>query len=45
MGRKPADKRSSNFQMILENKETIGAGIIAGGSIVGIALMIAETSL
>ncbi len=45
MSRKPEEKRSSRFQTILENKETIGAGIIAGGSIVGIALMIAETSM
>jgi OPT family oligopeptide transporter len=45
MARKPQEKRSSRFQTILENKETIGAGIIAGGSIVGIALLIAETSM
>lgn len=45
MERKPADQRSPLFAMLLDNKETIGAGIIAGGSIVGIALMIAETTL
>ncbi|MCJ8276322.1 MAG: OPT/YSL family transporter [Bdellovibrionales bacterium] len=45
MSLKPKDKRSSKFETFLENKETIGAGIIAGGSIVGIALMIAETSM
>lgn len=45
MARKPEDKRSARFTTILENKETIGAGIIAGGSIVGIALLIAETSM
>jgi OPT family oligopeptide transporter len=45
MSLKSEDKRSSVFQTIFENKETIGAGIIAGGSIVGIALMIAETSM
>lgn len=45
MARKPEANRSSRFSTILENKETIGAGIIAGGSIVGIALMIAETSM
>jgi OPT family oligopeptide transporter len=45
MARKPQEERSSRFQTILENKETIGAGIIAGGSIVGIALLIAETSM
>ncbi len=45
MSRKPQEKRSDRFSTILENKETIGAGIIAGGSIVGIALMIAETQL
>lgn len=45
MSRRPVEKRSARFRTILENKETIGAGIIAGGSIVGIALLIAETSL
>ncbi len=45
MSRRPLEKRSDRFRTILENKETIGAGIIAGGSIVGIALLIAETSL
>lgn len=45
MAKKPEQERSSRFQTILENKETIGAGIIAGGSIVGIALLIAETSM
>ncbi len=44
MSRKPEEKRSPRFQTILENKESIGAGIIAGGSIVGIALMIVETA-
>ncbi len=43
MGKKPEEKRSFRFQTIFENKESIGAGIIAGGSIVGIALMIMET--
>ena len=45
MSLKDPGKRSATYQTFLENKETIGAGIIAGGSIVGIALMIAETSL
>jgi OPT family oligopeptide transporter len=45
MARKPLEKRSSLYETLLDNKETIGAGIIAGGSIVGIALMIAETTL
>ena len=43
MGKKPEEKRSFRFQTVFENKESIGAGIIAGGSIVGIALMIIET--
>ncbi len=43
MSRKPEEKRSLNYQIFLDNKETIGAGIIAGGSIIGIALMIVET--
>lgn len=45
MSLKPEKNRSLNYEMLLDNKETIGAGIIAGGSIVGIALLIAETSL
>ena len=45
MSKKHAEKRSELFQKILDNKETLGAGIIAGGSLIGIALMIAETSL
>ena len=45
MSRKPEGERSERFTTILDNKETIGAGIIAGGSIVGIALLIAETSM
>ncbi|MEM7646393.1 MAG: OPT family oligopeptide transporter, partial [Pseudomonadota bacterium] len=45
MNRKAEEKRSPGFQLLLENKETLGAGIIAGGSIIGIALLIAETSL
>ncbi len=42
LSRKPEEKRSPLYHTIVENKETIGAGIIAGGSIVGIALMIAQ---
>ena len=45
MARKPEGKRSLAYEIILDNKETMGAGIIAGGSIVGIALLIIETSL
>lgn len=45
MSLKPEQQRTAGFKTILENKETIGAGIIAGGSIVGIALMIAETTM
>ena len=45
MNKKPKEKRSFRFQTILENKESIGAGIIAGGSIVGIILMIVENTL
>jgi OPT family oligopeptide transporter len=43
--RKPEEKRSLNYSIFVDNKETIGAGIIAGGSIIGIALMIAETQM
>ncbi len=45
MSRRPEAQRTEKFSAILDNKETIGAGIIAGGSIVGIALLIAETSM
>ncbi|MCB0376937.1 MAG: OPT/YSL family transporter [Bdellovibrionales bacterium] len=45
LAKKHEDKRSWLYQKITENKETIGAGIIAGGSLVGIALLIAETSM
>lgn len=45
MSRKPKEKRTERFQSLLENKETLGAGIVAGGSIIGIALLIAETMM
>ena len=45
MSRRPQEKRTPRFTRAFDNKETIGAGIIAGGSIVGIALLIAETSM
>lgn len=44
MSRKPEAKQSLRWKTIIDNKETIGAGIIAGGSIIGIALMIIENS-
>jgi len=45
MSKKPEAKRSFKYQVVVDNKETIGAGIIAGGSIIGIALLIAETTM
>lgn len=44
MSLKPEAKRSFSWQTLLDNKETLGAGIIAGGSIIGIALMIIENT-
>ena len=43
MSQKQVEKRSVLYSKILENKETIGAGIIAGGALVGICLMIVES--
>ncbi len=41
---KPKAKRSGFYESIVDNKESIGAGIIAGGSIIGIILLIIETA-
>ena len=45
MEKKPKAKRSKKYQLVVENKENIGAGIIAGGALVGIAILIAETTM
>ncbi len=43
LDKKPLQNRSKFYNDIIENQESIGAGIIAGGSIVGIFLLIIET--
>lgn len=43
--KKPENLRSKLYQDFVENRESIAAGIIAGGSIIGIILLIAETTL
>lgn len=45
ISKKPLEKRSERMNRLLDSKETIGAGIIAGGSLIGIALIIAEASM
>jgi uncharacterized oligopeptide transporter (OPT) family protein len=44
MSKKPLQRRSAFYQAFVENQESIGAGIIAGGSIIGIILLIIETA-
>ncbi len=44
MNKKPLQNRSPFYQAVTENQESIGAGIIAGGSIIGIILLIIETA-
>lgn len=41
--RKFTDKRSLGFRAMVDNQETVSAGIIAGGSIIGIILILLET--
>ncbi|MBY0313963.1 MAG: OPT/YSL family transporter [Bdellovibrionales bacterium] len=42
---KPKDQRTAAYHRFVENKESIAAGVIAGGSIIGIVLLIVETML
>jgi hypothetical protein len=42
--KKPIENRSEIYESVIDNKESIGAGIIAGGSIIGIILLIIETA-
>jgi uncharacterized oligopeptide transporter (OPT) family protein len=42
--KKPVENRSDLYESVIDNKESIGAGIIAGGSIIGIILLIIETA-
>lgn len=42
--KKPENQRSYAYQKFVENRESIAAGVIAGGSIIGIIILIAETT-
>jgi putative OPT family oligopeptide transporter len=42
-GLKFKDRKSTGYRALVENQETVCAGIIAGGSIIGIILIILET--
>ncbi|MBY0386504.1 OPT/YSL family transporter [bacterium] len=42
--KKPLQNRTAMYQAFVDNQESIGAGIIAGGSIIGIILLIIETA-
>jgi uncharacterized oligopeptide transporter (OPT) family protein len=44
LNKKPLQNRSAFYQAVTENQESIGAGIIAGGSVIGIILLIIETA-
>lgn len=39
------DKQSFGYRAFVDNQETLAAGVIAGGSIIGIILMLIESSL
>lgn len=39
---KPKEKRSTNYNTFVENQETVAAGVIAGGGLIGIAILIFE---
>lgn len=43
MGKKYRDPKTTVYKMFVENRETISAGIIAGGSLIGITLILIET--
>lgn len=43
LDKKPLQNRSKFYNDFVENQESIGAGIIAGGSIIGIILLMIET--
>jgi uncharacterized oligopeptide transporter (OPT) family protein len=44
-GKKCTDKNSLGYKAMVENQETTAAGVIAGGSIIGIILILLETVL
>lgn len=39
---KPKTKRSSTYNTFVENQETVAAGVVAGGGLIGIAILIFE---
>lgn len=45
IGRLAKNKSSVTYRAFIDNQETMAAGVIAGGSIIGLILLIIETSL
>lgn len=45
IGRMTKDKSSVTHRAFIDNQETMAAGVIAGGSIIGLILLILETSM
>ncbi|OYZ23081.1 MAG: hypothetical protein B7Y39_06220 [Bdellovibrio sp. 28-41-41] len=45
IGRLAKDKSSVTYRAFIDNQETMAAGVIAGGSIIGLILLILETSI
>jgi hypothetical protein len=45
LGRKIKDPQSFGHRTFVENRETLCAGIIAGGAIIGIILILLENAL
>jgi len=43
--RKPLEKRSTGYDSFVKNRESTAAGVVAGGSIVGIVLLIIQQTL
>jgi hypothetical protein len=39
------DKKSFGYRAFVDNQETLAAGVIAGGSIIGIILILLETAV
>jgi len=44
-GKRCTDKNSRGYKIMVENQETLAAGVIAGGSIIGIVLIILENTV
>tara|TARA_B110001454_G_scaffold219204_1_gene252198 strand:- start:8155 stop:10026 length:1872 start_codon:yes stop_codon:yes gene_type:complete len=45
IGKMAKDKSSVTYRAFIDNQETMSAGVIAGGSIIGLILLILETSI